>query len=66
MADCRTSLEGHLPASGRQWAQSLARELRSHLPGGYEAQVLQPLKPMCLEPVFRNERGHCNGKPEHN
>ena len=25
----------------------------------------QLLKPVCLEPVLRNKRSHCDGKPMH-
>ena len=29
------------------------------------ARELQLLKPMCLEPMLRNKRSHCNKKPVH-
>ena len=36
-----------------------------HLPRSSEAHVLQLLKSAWLDPVFRNERSHCNEKSVH-
>ena len=36
---------------------------RCHMPQSNQARVPQLPKPVCLEPVFRNERSHHNEKP---
>ena len=48
------------PVSHNDWACAL--EPASH---SYWAQVLQLLKPACLEPVLHNGRSHRNEKPMH-
>ena len=48
------------PTSRNYWACAL--EPTSH---NYRACKPQPLKPACLEPVFRNKRSHCNEKTAH-
>ena len=48
------------PVCHKYWACAL--EPMSH---NYWACVPQLLKPMCLEPTFRNKRSHRNEKPAH-
>ena len=36
---------------------------RSYMPRGNKTNVPQFLKPLCLEPVLRNKKSHCIGKP---
>ena len=37
----------------------------SHMPRSNKAHAPQLLKPVCLEPMLRNKRSHCNEKPAH-
>ena len=48
------------PVHHNYWAWAL--EPTSH---NYLAHVPQLLKTLCLEPVLRNKRSHCNEKPVH-
>ena len=48
----------HVPRSS--WAR--APQLLSLRSGAFEPQLLRP---ESLEPVLRNRRGHCNGRPVH-
>ena len=45
------------------WEESTCLGAIRRLCHNYWAQVLQLLRPLCLEPVLCNKRRHCNGSP---
>ena len=49
----------NLPANAGDMGSSPGRG-SSHMPRSNSARAPQLLKPVCLEPVLRNNRGHCN------